>query len=66
MLPECLIRNCNRYIISFDCEPVDGEYVIIVRNKTATSSVVVNVSRIQCCHGIAGMNDLHADLCICV
>ena len=33
MLPECLIGNCNRHIVLFDGEPVDGKYVIIVRNK---------------------------------
>ena len=65
MLPECLIGNCNRHIVLFDGEPVDGKYVIIVRNKTTTTtnSVVVIVSRIRCRHVLAGMNDLHADLC---
>ena len=62
MLPECLIGNCNRHIVLFDGEPVDGKYVIIVRNKT-TISVVVNVSRIWCRHVLAGVNDLHADRC---
>ena len=56
MLLKWLIWNCNRYIILFNGEPVEGKYVIIVRNKkTATNSVVVMVSRIRCCHVLAGI-----------
>ena len=67
MLPECLIGNCNRHVILFDGEPVDGKYVIIVRNKTtATNNVLVIVSRIWCRHVLAGMDDLQADLCTCI
>ena len=64
MLPECLTRNCNRYIILFNGEPVDGKYVIIVRNKTTNNAVVI-VSRIRCRHVLTGMNDLYVDLCTC-
>ena len=55
MLPERLIGNCNRHIVLIDGEPVDGKYVIIVRNKTTTNSVVVIVSRIWCRHVLAGI-----------
>ena len=66
MLLKWLIRNCNRYIILLNGEPVGGKYVIIVRNKTTTTnSVVVMVSRIRCRHVLAGMDNLH-DLCTCM
>ena len=53
-------------MILFNGEPVDGKYVIIVRNKTTTTnSVVVMVSRIRCRHVLAGMNNSH-DLCTCI
>ena len=56
MLPERLIGNCNRPIVLIDGEPVDGKYVITVRNKTTTTnSVVVIVSRIWCRHVLAGI-----------
>ena len=61
MLPECLIGNCNRHIILFDGEPVDGKYVTMVRNKTTTTnSVVVIVSRIWCNHACSRRHGLFA------
>ena len=53
MLPKCLIGNCNRHIVLFDDEPVDGKYVIIVRNKTTTTNSVMA----EMCSEISGYGD---------